>query len=80
MVIKVWLGIFLANCAQNHPDKQPTTHMHLEKPVSVDEIIDLLGIPRAYIGFSTINGERVDFNNTVCDGDELIFFPYVTGG
>lgn len=80
MFITVRLGILLAACAQNHPDKQPVTHMHLEEPVSVDKIIDLLDIPRAYIGFSTINGERVEFNNPVCDGDEVIFFPYVTGG
>jgi len=27
-----------------------------------------------------INQEYADFNNEVCDGDEIAFFPPVTGG
>lgn len=80
MAVKVRLGIFLAACAKNYLGSQPVTSIQVNETISIVKIADLLGIPLKYIGFSTINGERANINDPVCDGDEVILFPYVTGG
>ncbi|MFZ5632756.1 MAG: MoaD/ThiS family protein [Bacillota bacterium] len=48
--------------------------------VLVREIIDWLAIPQHYVGLVVVNGEKAGRETPVYEGDQITFFPVVSGG
>jgi hypothetical protein len=52
----------------------------LEKPMTVREIVDLLGLDPDSIGLIVINGVQSEIEDPVPPAGRLCFFPPVSGG
>lgn len=77
--LTVDLGIALARHAAGGC-KKPKLSMRLERPVTLGQLLQMLGIPAEYVSFITINGEKRDLDALVGPGDAVILFPYIAGG
>jgi hypothetical protein len=54
--------------------------LRLEQPVTVREIVDLLGLDPDSIGLIVINGVQSEIEDLVSPTSRLCFFPPVSGG
>jgi len=54
--------------------------LSLEIPMTVREIVDLLGLDPDIIGLIVINGVQSEFEDPVSPDSRLCFFPPVSGG
>ena len=81
-VIKVTVDVGLALAKQAtgpwQGKQRPT--LQLTYPATVEQLVEMLGIPREYIGFVTINGEKKDWASYLEPDDQIMLFPYITGG
>jgi len=78
--VDVDLGVVLAKQVKDPRYQKPKITVELAGPVAINQLINYLGIPGAYIGFVTVNGEKKDWASPLGPGDKIIFFPYITGG
>ena len=63
------------------PDQKSRLEIHLEKAVSLMEIVTRLEIPPAEIFLTTVNGTMADLKEVVVeDGDEVRIISAVDGG
>ena len=63
------------------PGRKTTLEIHLEKAVSLMEIVNRLEIPPAEIFLTTVNGTMVDLKDAIVeDGDEVRVISAVDGG
>ena len=78
--VTVDLGIALAGHVTVAQYRRPKIKMRLERSITLDCLIRRLGIPGAYVGFVTINGEKRSWDTLVAPNDAIVLFPYITGG
>lgn len=52
----------------------------VEKNSTAREVIERLGIPEEFAKIIIVNGERVDKNFILSQGDKLVIFPLIAGG
>lgn len=58
------------------PDQRKTSFNHaLKKARSVKDLIESIGVPHTEIDLIIVNGESVDFNYIVKDGDHISVYP-----
>ena len=64
------------------PDYQPTLGLTLdiEAGMKASELAKKIGLPLQDIKITMLNGQRVDLEALVTDGDRVAFFPAVGGG
>jgi molybdopterin converting factor small subunit len=76
MKIKV---IYLARLAEDLGKKEE--YIELESSLSIQDLFMQLNLSKfRYKIYSAKNYEHSDFNENICDGDEIAFFPTITGG
>lgn len=78
--VRVIAGILLAGMSNMFPGLETETDVHVTPGTTVGQLLNITGIPREYVSFPAVNGERTDFLHELQAGDEVIFFPYVAGG
>jgi hypothetical protein len=62
------------------PSQPRRRTLALEKPMTVREIVDLLGLDPDSIGLIVINGVQSEIEDPVPPAGRLCFFPPVSGG
>jgi len=62
------------------PSQPRRRTLALEKPMTVREIVDLLGLDPDSIGLIVINGVQSEVEDAVPPDGRLCFFPPVSGG
>jgi len=76
MKIKV---IYLARLAEDLGKKDE--YIELESSLSIQDLFVQLNLKKfQYKIYSAKNYEHSDFNENIYDGDEIAFFPTITGG
>ncbi len=78
--VSVDLGIALSRLVADENYKKPKIALRLDQPLTLGQLIKQLGIPEKYIGFVTVNGEKRGLDTVTRPGDNIILFPYITGG
>jgi len=77
-VVKV--GILLARYSELFTGGKTELTFSVPSPITVSELINILGIPSNCISFAAVNGEKRDFSYKIQREDEIILFPYIIGG
>lgn len=72
VTVKLFAGFQKGRFAVCDVDLQPTA--------TVQELVDLLGLPTPEIGILLINGRHVPSGQTMVDGDVVAVFPKIGGG
>jgi len=62
------------------PDLPRRQTLTLERPLTVQEVADLLELDPDEIGLISINGVQSELDNPVPPGCRLCFFPPMSGG
>lgn len=62
------------------PGAQRRQRMAMTRPVSVQEVANILGLKLEEVGLITIDGVQSEMKDSVEPGCRLCFFPYMTGG
>jgi molybdopterin converting factor small subunit len=76
LAMKVKVKLF-ASLRQFGPDEQV---MDLPDRTTIDEVVDLLKIPRTIRLLKIVNGEHRPADHALNDGDDLALFPPIAGG
>lgn len=71
-----------ADLRRYHPRAQGdgAFSLEVEDGATVGRLIEILGIPRAAVRVTFVNGSVVDESRTVREGDEVGIFPPIAGG
>lgn len=78
--VKVQVGILLARYSKFFEGGNTEAVLDVSPGTTLADIVNIIGIPRSYISFPLVNGERADFSLEVKPGDKIIYLPYIVGG
>ncbi|AGL03827.1 MoaD/ThiS family protein [Desulfoscipio gibsoniae] len=78
--VLVNMGIVLARQVGPPEYQKPKITLPVTEDVTLDYLINQLGIPNQYISFITVNGRKCEWSVRLKPNDEIILFPYITGG
>lgn len=62
------------------PQTKRSQTLSMKRPVLVQEIANIIGLPQEEVGLITIDGVQSEMDDLVKPGSRLCFFPYMTGG
>ena len=62
------------------PGAEPFNYEVKQESCNVEQLLELLDIPRTAISFVSVNGGKVDNSFSISDGDSVVVYPHVAGG
>jgi hypothetical protein len=62
------------------PNEPRRRTMEIERPTTVRELAQVIGLDAAEIGLVAIDGVQSELDDLVRPDSRLCFFPYITGG
>ena len=62
------------------PQTKRSQTLSVKRPVLVQDIANIIGLPPEEVGLITIDGVQSEMDDLVKPGCRLCFFPYMTGG
>jgi molybdopterin converting factor small subunit len=62
------------------PNIQRRQTLNLSQPLSVRDVVKILGLTPEEVGLVTIDGVQSEMEDTVKPGCRLCFFPHMSGG
>jgi sulfur-carrier protein len=62
------------------PGKQRRQTLEIEKPITVSEVANMLGLNPEEVGLITINGVQSEMEDGINSDSRLCFFPHMSGG
>jgi molybdopterin converting factor small subunit len=72
---------FGGHLAFYHPQKQNWLDYDLLGPVSLCQVVELLGLPPAEIAFAVVNNNIADLETTIVNNNDTVqFYPPMDGG
>lgn len=80
--MKVYVKLFAGLRAQYpHVNDYNPLELDVEKGTTIEEIIDLLNLPKQQVHFAYIDGIKVDIKTQITkDGCTVALFPAIAGG
>jgi len=77
-MIKVQVTLIGSLYKYLHGEK--TKKIDFQEGTSAEDILRELGIPSEYCSFMMVNGLKAPRSYMLCEGDEVVVFPLVSGG
>lgn len=76
--MKIFIGAQLSFLT---PGKQSLFEMAFDQPTPIVSVLEDLNIPKEMVHLLIINGKLANIENaTVSDQDDVIVYPYISGG